>query len=953
MAQGTNMATAADSQGIMALPTGGAPVDTGAPAQPQLGLDDSYDAVQQGLQNASPDAHTAVNAELAQLAPQLDQLPDEVLDQLLQIVQYMHDNPKEYAQLLKDLVDEGIIDQGDFPEEYDPEFLATLGMVIMQARKTRQGAQQGAMPIQEAPVPPANMARGGIAEAAHMVASRGRGQDTMLAHITPQEARMLRSKGGMGTINPATGLPEYGFFKSITRAVSGAVKSVAGNIKDAVKSVTGAVKSIVSSPIGKIVATVALATFIGPAAFGLSGAAGVAAQMALASGAVTALGGGNMKDVLKSAAIGGATAFFGAPGGAVSNFVGGAVTNAAANAAITSGIVGTGIGLLSGQKLQDAVKSGITAGAISGLSTGARNKGFDAQIDAPKLETVADMAKNQAGQDVSGNAGTADLKPVMDPATGDVRTVVADNNQVYKVYTRPDGSAVYQPATGTGANAPAFMKGDVIRPDLSSSSASNTGTNANAGAFMKGDAPRVVVSSSAPTPAQGYQTPPTIGQSLKTMGGGISDIAQGDFSKGFEGLSKGAGDLFFPEGPTADQVRNSSAFTKASAAGADYNTAYQKGAEALGAPGMLRSYGPMVGAGLGIASLGGAFTPKPPEPTQLQNDINQRLADEKARVAANPGDYVPKGLERFGIKYNERGEIIGSEPFNPAPPPGSTEVAGNYMPYTPSPYMTPSGAIGGSQPIYQPYNTASMYTNLMPPQYRADGGMMDAEPMHYGFGGDVVKIIRRIKDEGKFPVANRPPQGGALSPLSGFLQGSGTAQPVVQSGNYSATAYMPEPSAPAPQAPQALSKFVGAPPPMPADLERMPTDNKNYQPPAQLPTEFTQYQQPYDANQISDLSRRLYPSIYDRDYRNSIMSNTAMGNSGGIASLAKGGYPRRTGQISGPGTATSDSIPAMLSDGEFVMTAKAVRGAGKGSRLAGAKKMYALMHQLERNAARG
>jgi hypothetical protein len=73
---------------------------------------------------------------------------------------------------------------------------------------------------------------------------------------------------------------------------------------------------------------------------------------------------------------------------------------------------------------------------------------------------------------------------------------------------------------------------------------------------------------------------------------------------------------------------------------------------------------------------------------------------------------------------------------------------------------------------------------------------------------------------------------------------------------------------------------------------------------------------------------------------------------GGIASLASGGYPRRTGQIAGPGTATSDSIPAMLSDGEFVMTAKAVRNAGKGSKLAGAKKMYSLMHQLERNASR-
>ncbi len=34
------------------------------------------------------------------------------------------------------------------------------------------------------------------------------------------------------------------------------------------------------------------------------------------------------------------------------------------------------------------------------------------------------------------------------------------------------------------------------------------------------------------------------------------------------------------------------------------------------------------------------------------------------------------------------------------------------------------------------------------------------------------------------------------------------------------------------------------------------------------------------------------------------------------------------GDINGPGTETSDDIPAMLSDGEFVMTAKAVRGAG-------------------------
>ena len=39
-------------------------------------------------------------------------------------------------------------------------------------------------------------------------------------------------------------------------------------------------------------------------------------------------------------------------------------------------------------------------------------------------------------------------------------------------------------------------------------------------------------------------------------------------------------------------------------------------------------------------------------------------------------------------------------------------------------------------------------------------------------------------------------------------------------------------------------------------------------------------------------------------------------------------FERMNGYIDGPGTETSDDIPAMLSDGEFVMTGQAVRGAG-------------------------
>ena len=44
---------------------------------------------------------------------------------------------------------------------------------------------------------------------AEMLRAKGRGKDTMLAHITPKEAALLKRRGGSGSVNPDTGLPEY------------------------------------------------------------------------------------------------------------------------------------------------------------------------------------------------------------------------------------------------------------------------------------------------------------------------------------------------------------------------------------------------------------------------------------------------------------------------------------------------------------------------------------------------------------------------------------------------------------------------------------------------------------------------------------------------------------------------------------------------------------------------
>jgi len=82
----------------------------------------------------------------------------------------------------------------------------------------------------------------GLENAAEMLRRQGRGEDTVLAHITPQEAGILKLLGGSGTINPNTGLPEFKpFYKKIIpkpiyklgskigKEIEGGIESIAQN----------------------------------------------------------------------------------------------------------------------------------------------------------------------------------------------------------------------------------------------------------------------------------------------------------------------------------------------------------------------------------------------------------------------------------------------------------------------------------------------------------------------------------------------------------------------------------------------------------------------------------------------------------------------------------------------------------------------------------------------------
>jgi hypothetical protein len=64
-----------------------------------------------------------------------------------------------------------------------------------------------------------------IKNAAEMIRQQGRGNDSMLMHVTPGEVKSLQgiaqAHGGSLTINPQTGLPEAGFLEDILPTIAG------------------------------------------------------------------------------------------------------------------------------------------------------------------------------------------------------------------------------------------------------------------------------------------------------------------------------------------------------------------------------------------------------------------------------------------------------------------------------------------------------------------------------------------------------------------------------------------------------------------------------------------------------------------------------------------------------------------------------------------------------------
>ena len=348
-------------EGVMSLPQ--AQVMQNAPfaKKPQIvSSADAYDAAQTAISRINPQQLAQYKAQMRQTIERLNPAPEQV-DSMITLFEYLNQHKDQYKEIIAQAIRDGDLSEGDLPPEYNPVIIGIVLLILLELKERQRSTMQ----------PPPGMAGGGIADMAQHLQGRGRHGDNILAHINPEEAELLRQHGGMGTINPYTGLPEFGFLSRIWKG-----------IKEIFRPVTDLAKKIIASPIGRIIATVALTMLLGPAggmAVGMLGV-GVAGTAAIVSGGLTLLGGGSIKEAL----ISGATSYFTAGGGFMgfnpSESIASALpagTSEWVSRGLTGAAAGTAGGLLSGQSAVDALKSGALAG-VAGAAASAGQSYFGA-----------------------------------------------------------------------------------------------------------------------------------------------------------------------------------------------------------------------------------------------------------------------------------------------------------------------------------------------------------------------------------------------------------------------------------------------------------------------------------------------------------------------------------------------------------------------------------------------
>lgn len=284
------------------------------------------------------------------------------INSLIKFLKAAVDHPEHYDKLRTAAIMEGKIDQDTLPPQFNPQIIIALLIVFYGLRdrihNKEQQPNQGMMPQPQQPQPPQaimpqqpqQLAHGGLAGAAQHIQAAGRGGDTMLAHINPREAAMLKNMGASGSINPRTGLHEFGWnWKSMIATV---LPAAIGVFAPAVGNFIGGsgVGQLGLGTAGKIIGT------------GLTAGA-------LGAAAAKATGANPLTEGLKAGALGALNVGAGSELGKVIG-----LENPIAASATGGALIGGGINALThGDIMAGALQGGI-GGAISGAGPQLANK---------------------------------------------------------------------------------------------------------------------------------------------------------------------------------------------------------------------------------------------------------------------------------------------------------------------------------------------------------------------------------------------------------------------------------------------------------------------------------------------------------------------------------------------------------------------------------------------------
>jgi len=676
------------NEGIMALPQGMGMQAQAAQEQPvAVSSADAYDASLTALRMTNPQEFEAFKQQLRDTFQGVE-IPPEQLDALIGILERLTETPQDYPEFAQLARADGM----DVPEEFDPEFVGALLVVLNEMRSMVSETVQDVTsmgPTVEG-LEPAQFAQGGLADVAAYLQSQGRGGDRVLAHITPGEAAMLQRRGGAGTINPVTGLPEYGWLSDAWKKVTGAVKSV-------VKSVVDVTKKVLKSPVGRILGTIALATVLGPTAIGAYlGSAGTAA---LASGTVSLAAGGNIKDALVAGAmgyIGGGGTIMGVnPLTSVGQYLPGAA-GGALNTGLATGVIGTGIGKLAGMSTADALKMGLTSGISAGAMKGLENYRADVGIKNQVFERA-----------LAGDEAAKALVSTPNPDVGAMRDYLASSA----------GRGIQAPgpvgATGTAQDVLASGPNPAGGLQMPKSMMAPPSMLDSAGNF----APDYSLSGAGPA------MPTAMGMD-GGMGSGLSSGttamagAPGMGSSLGSGITAPPGTTTTPTGATnysLSNVRPSAApagFFDKMASGAKniYNEYLSPDRPGLPADaGLIRRYAPLAAAGTAVVAAAGGMEGSPSNPNPAFNRNYTGL------------DYIRDNPNMFqgGLDFSYQ------RPTTPRSPVVQTDFSRS-IPMGGPGQVNPGGITASSAGVAQPYNMAGLYgVPLVYPIGRAKGGEME------------------------------------------------------------------------------------------------------------------------------------------------------------------------------------------------------------------------------------